>query len=140
MKIVYWAVGALLTFGVAFGVVERLASERIEVVELHTNDESGQEVTTRLWIVDHAGHPYLRTGDEQSGWFMRLSAQDKINLTREDSRQIYRTTPVPELRDRINTLMQDKYTWGDTFIGYVFSREHAIPIRLVLVQQESSAS
>jgi hypothetical protein len=140
MKIVYGILGAFLALIVAFGVVEKLASERIEVVELHTNDETGQEVTTRLWIVDHEGYPYLRTGDDQSGWFTRLKAQDEIKLTRKDSRQTYQTTQIPGLRDRINTLMQDKYTWGDTFIGYVFGRDDAIPIRLVLVQQESSAT
>ena len=118
---------------VVFGIVERLASERIEVVELHTYDESGQEITTRLWIVDYNGHPYLRTSDDQSGWFTRLNAQQNIKLTRTDNTQTYETTQAPELRDKINTLMHDKYTWGDSFIGAVFGRDNAIPVKLAMV-------
>ena len=133
MKVVYWIMGSLLAIVVVLGIVERLASERIEVVELHTQDESGQEVTTRLWIVDYDGHPYLRTSDEQSGWFTRLNAQKKIKLTRTNNTLTYETTQAPELRDKINTLMHDKYTWGDSFIGAVFGRDNAIPVRLAMV-------
>ena len=133
MKVVYWIMFSLLAIVIAFGIVERLASERIEVVELHTQDESGQEVTTRLWIVDYDGHPYLRTSDEQSGWFTRLNAQQKIKLTRTNNTQTYETTQAPELRGRINTLMHDKYTWGDSFIGAVFGRDNAIPVKLSMV-------
>jgi hypothetical protein len=132
MKIVYWIIGSLLAIVIGFGVVERLAAERIEVVELHTHDESGQEVTTRLWIVDYKGHAYLRTSDEQSGWFTRVQAQKQIKLTRTNNKQTYETTRAPELRDKINTLMHDKYTWGDSFIGAVFGRDQAIPVKLTL--------
>ena len=96
MKVIYWIMGSFLAVIVLFVIVERAAAERIEVVELHTNDETGQELTTRLWIVDYEGHPYLRTGDDQSGWFTRLKAQQEIKLTRTNSLRTYETNQAPE--------------------------------------------
>ena len=130
MKIVYWILGSFFAVILLFIITERLASERIEVVELHTNDASGEKLTTRLWIVDHDGYPYLRTGDDQAGWYQRLEAQEKIELTRDGTTAAYKTMPEPARRNAVNELMQQKYTWGDTFIGMVFGRDDAIPIRL----------
>ena len=52
MKYVFWGLGILLGLMVALFSLERIAAERVEVVKLHTQDEKGETVTTRLWIVD----------------------------------------------------------------------------------------
>lgn len=131
MKIAAWILGALVVIALGIFGLERLAAERVEVVELHTVDAGGEPVTTRLWIVDHEGVPYLRVGADGSGWYSRLSDNGVIELTRGDTRARYQATPRPELSDTINVLMQDKYTWGDTLIGYMVGhREGSIPIAL----------
>ena len=61
-------VAAIFSLALLFVVLERLAAERVEVVELHTLDEAGEPVTTRLWIVDDEGYQYLRVGSDGSGW------------------------------------------------------------------------
>lgn len=131
LKILGWALGALLLVILLLAGVERMAAERVEVVELHTVNPTGEPLTTRLWIVDHEGHGYLRVGADGSGWFSRLTDNGEIELTRNGERQRYRAVPRPELSDAVNELMQAKYTWGDTFIGVlVGSRDNSVPIEL----------
>ncbi len=131
MKILIWIGVALLTLSLGFGLVQTLASERVEVVELETRNEQGEHVITRLWIMDYEGYQYLRVGADGSGWFSRLVANDTVQVTRGDVTKRYRTVQRPDLDKPINELMQAKYTWGDTFFATVFgSREGSIPIEL----------
>ncbi|MCI5105972.1 MAG: hypothetical protein MRY76_04610 [Pseudomonadales bacterium] len=131
----------LKVFGIVLGTVvvlltllfiaQRLASERVEVVELHAPDAAGEMITTRLWIVDEGGQAYLRVGASGSGWFDRLQSAQAIELTRNGERRPYRAEPRPEKSAAINALMQAKYTWGDSFMAVLAgSREGSIPIAL----------
>jgi hypothetical protein len=124
-------VAAIFSLALLFVVLERLAAERVEVVELHTLDEAGEPVTTRLWIVDDEGYQYLRVGSDGSGWFDRLRSNDEFEITRAGVRRTYTSIQRTEKSEKINQLMQAKYTWGDTVIGLlVGSREGSIPIEL----------
>ena len=131
MKYVLWAIGGIVGLGLAFFAMEKLASERIEVVELHTTDSEGAAQTTRLWIVDDEGYQYLRVGGNGSGWFSRILANGEIELSRNGDTARYTVVQRPEKSQRINDLMQQKYTWGDSFIAAVIgSREGSIPLEL----------
>lgn len=114
MKILIGFLITLASITLLFGILQTLAAERVEVIELHTRDEAGAIQTTRLWVVDDEGLPYLR-GQEGSGWVTRLMANEQLQLTRGDDTATYSW----QLRDdkivTINTLMKEKYTWGDTF-------------------------
>lgn len=130
--------GSLVLLVVALVGVERIAAERVEVVELHTVDAAGEPVTTRLWVVDDEGYQYLRVGADGSGWFSRLQAMDAVELTRAGERAGYATVLRPDKSERINDLMQAKYTWGDAFIAaLVGSREGSVPIELQPLAQRS---
>lgn len=63
MKIIGWSLAVLITipvsFLVLFMIVQTLASERVEVVALHTLDAKGETITTRIWVADHDGYQYL---------------------------------------------------------------------------------
>ncbi|MCB1671136.1 MAG: hypothetical protein R3F41_12835 [Gammaproteobacteria bacterium] len=131
MKFVAWTLAILLAVAISIVGLQFLASERVEVVELRTSDENGEAVTTRLWIVDDEGYQYLRVGTDGSGWFSRIEANESFQITRNGNTAIYSAVRRPEKSARINQLMQEKYTWGDTLIGYlVGSREGSIPIEL----------
>lgn len=116
MKVIFWISGGLLALVVAFGALQYAASERVEVVELHTLNDEGEQVSTRLWIVDHDGHPYLR-GDTGSGWFTRLRASDVISVTRNGDTVSYSYWIRNENLETINRLMREKYTWGDQLVS-----------------------
>ncbi len=130
MKILAWILGIIIGIPVLFAIVQTLAAERIEVVELHTVDESGEPVITRLWVMDHEGYQYLRVGADGSGWFSRIQANEQIRVTRGESTKTYRTQTRPDKSEIINKLMAEKYTWGDTFFATIFGREGSIPIEL----------
>jgi len=131
MKILYWLVGSVFGVMILFLVLQTAASERVEVVELHTIDEKGDTVTTRLWVMDHESMQYLRVGGDGSGWFERIQANKTIQLTRGDLTKTYETKTRPDKSEVINKLMLDKYTWGDTFFATLFGgRQGSIPIEL----------
>ncbi|MBL4821222.1 MAG: hypothetical protein JKY98_09590 [Gammaproteobacteria bacterium] len=131
MKIVIWLLGSLLAIAILFAGLQWVASERVEVVDLHTLNESGEEMVTRLWIVDDEGFSYLRVGADSSGWFSRLQANGEFNVTRNGETATYTAVLREDKSEHINSLMQDKYTWGDTIIGYMFgSRDGSVPVEL----------
>lgn len=131
VKITAWTLGSLVGLVVLLLIVQTLASERIEVVELHTLDKNGETVITRVWVADHDGYQYLRVGGDGSGWFTRLQANKTVQVTRGDMTKTYETLTRPDKSDLINDLMQKKYTWGDTFFATMFGgREGSIPIEL----------
>ena len=116
-------------------LIRLVASERIEVVKLHTTNNQGEEIITRLWVVDYGGYQYLRVGADGSGWFDRLRAAEMVDITRNGRRYSYSWTTRQSKSARINELMRDKYGWGDSFIGYLTGgRGGSIPIELRLAQ------
>lgn len=130
MKVIAWIFGIIVLLAALFGILQTVASERVEVIELHTRNESGEPVTTRLWIVDHDGKQYLR-GNEGSGWVNRLRENGSFDLTRGDQTDSYTFTMRPDKVSEINRLYQDKYTWGDTFFETVLGgRESALVFEL----------
>jgi hypothetical protein len=129
MRVLAWIVGTVLGAFALFGIVQWLASERVEVVQLHSKNDEGEVVTTRLWVVDHEGYSYLRAG-EDSGWYARLTKNPNISLERNGKLSDYRATPNRDKTEIINNLMNDKYTWGDDFFALLMDRSGSVPIEL----------
>ena len=130
-RIVAIAMGGLIGLVVLVFGVQWVASESGEVVVLYTLDDDGGEAATRLWVVDHAGHQYLRVGADGSGWYRRLLVEPKVGLERDGERRAYRAELQPELSAKINALMQEKYGWRDSLMAaLVGGREGSVPIRL----------
>ena len=112
-------------------LIYRLAAERVEVVELYTVDDLGETVITRLWIVDHDGSPYLRASGESSGWYTRLHTNGQFEINRNGQTITYTAQDRVDKTAVVNKLMQEKYTWGDSFVGFFMgSRENSIAIEL----------
>lgn len=131
IKVLKWIFLGLLIVGATFAGLERLAAERIEVVELIAANEVGEKRITRLWVVDDEGMAYLRVGADGSGWYDRILMNDSVEVVREGVTAEYRVQARPEKSARINELMQQKYTWGDTLIGQMLGgREGSIPLEL----------
>ena len=115
MKYFLWPVGMLFGLALIIAVLQIAASERVEVVQLHTFKGSGEKVVTRLWVVDYDGHAYLR-GNTGSDWFQRLQSSDKFTLIRGDETGEFTHRVKNENIDMINELMREKYTWGDQVV------------------------
>jgi hypothetical protein len=116
---------------IAWWLGQMIASESGEVVVLYTQDNAGEQFSTRLWIVDHEGDAWLRAGSEQAGWYKRLMVLPEIELFRRSDRRSLSAKIEPAYGATINGLMAKKYGWRDAYVGFFFSRDDAIPVRLI---------
>ena len=131
MKYVLWAIGVPASLALVFLAVQTLASERVEVIDLFTTDELGEMQTTRLWVMDDEGYQYLRVGSDGSGWFDRVLQNGEIKVGRNGTTASYTVVQRADKSERINDMMQEKYTWGDTFFATILgSRDGSIPLEL----------
>lgn len=129
MRTMTWILGVLMALLVIFFGAQIVASETGEVVILYT-DDGGEQAATRLWVVDHEGHAWLRSGGD-SGWYQRLVAEPRVELERHGVRRPYLAVPEPAMSGRINTLMKEKYGWREDVVSVLAgSREDAMAIRL----------
>ncbi len=139
MRLLVRALIALLVLGAAYGALNYLASERVEVVTLHTVDPAGLPTDTRIWIVDRDGAAFIRAR-EGSGWYARVRAAPNLELTRGERRARYTAVARPELRDDLNRLFRTKYGWGDAFISFTLGgRSDAVALELVPLRPSSLA-
>jgi hypothetical protein len=121
------AVLALLAVVVAFEVI---ASESGEIVVVQTTDAAGAPYETRLWVVDEGDRAWIRAGNPQSAWLIHIQQNPAVTVTRDGQTATYTAVPDVASRDRINDLMRAKYGWADSYIGMLFGRDDATPIRL----------
>jgi hypothetical protein len=134
MKKVAIAIGLAIGLFAALGIAQLVASESGEVLVLETLDAEGEPHETRIWVVDDAGSLWVRGGAD-SGWVQRLLANPEIRAERAGQRAPFRAIPDRDVvrRDRVNTLMREKYGFADRFIAVTLGdadREGALPIRL----------
>jgi hypothetical protein len=130
MKIVLRVLGVLLGVLLLLWAAQMVAAESGEVVVVTTTDSAGTTHETRLWVVDHDGGEWLRSGGEIQAWYQRLRVAPEIRVVRSDRSRTFLARPDPEQVDTINRLMLEKYGWADRFIGWLFGRDDSIPIRL----------
>jgi hypothetical protein len=118
---------------VALALFYVVLAESGEVVVLETKDAGGEVHATRLWVVDHAGAAWLRTGDPTAPWLARLRANPEVNVTRGGERRAYRATPVEDAttREEINALVLTKYGWRESVLrAFGMGPAGTTPIRL----------
>ena len=130
MKILLRVLGGILGLLIVLAIAQFVASESGEVVVLTTTDAEGAAHETRVWVVDREGTVWLRAGAEVQAWYTRLVERPDVEVERNGNRKPYVAVPQPELRPVVNGLMREKYGWADQFIGALFGRDDAIPIRL----------
>jgi hypothetical protein len=130
MRVVLRIAGLLVALVVVVMGLSMVASETGEIVTLQTNDAEGKPKETRLWVVDDGGKQWLRAGSPQSSWLLDIQRSPIVQVEREGQKALYTAVPQPELRERLNPLFAEKYGWADAYIGALFGRDDATPIRL----------
>ena len=125
--------GLLAAAALALGIFYVVLAESGEVVVLETRDGAGAVHQTRLWVVDHGGFAWLRTGEARAPWLARLRANPEVVVTRQGERRAYRAVVVDdaETRERINALELQKYGWREEVLRIGgMDPAAATPIRL----------
>jgi hypothetical protein len=124
--------GVLVAAVLALALFYVVLAESAEVVVLETRDASGTH-ETRLWVVDHEGAAWLRTGDPASPWLARLRANPEVVVTRSRERRAFRAIVAddPLTRERINALVLEKYGWRESVLRAMgMGPDGTTPIRL----------
>lgn len=127
------ALAVIAGVALALGVFYVVLAESGEVVVLETQDAVGAWHETRLWVVDHDGHAWLRTGEGTAPWLARLRANPEVAVTRGGERRTYRAVVVddPATRDAINALELAKYGWREQALRLGgMGTTDVVPIRL----------
>ncbi len=137
MKLLYNILRALVAVIVIIVGLQMFASETGEVAVITTYDALKDPQRTRVWVVDRDGQQWLRAGSDQAGWFKRMLASPQIELERNGVDAPYTIVASPDDTAAINALMSDKYGWADAYVGMLFSRDHAVAIRLEPTQPAS---
>jgi len=108
-------------------------AESGEVVVLRSADASGAVHETRLWVVDDAGRAWLRTGNAESAWLLRVRANPQVEVVRKGEVQLHYAVLVtgPQARDRINELVLEKYGGAERYLrSFMLDPAQAVPVRL----------
>ena len=123
--------GVLLAGLVTLAGVTYLLGELVEGAVLYTRDVGGAWVGTKLWIVDHAGAPWVRVARPGRAWYVRLQADPLVELERAGVRTRHRAVPHPdtETRAAIDAAFREKNGAIDWWYGLVL-REDAVPVEL----------
>jgi hypothetical protein len=108
-----------------------LAGERGEVAVLRTFDASGAPHETKLWVVDHAGHAWVRVARPERSWYRRLLASPEVELVRGGRAERLRAVPdpSPQARAEIDAAFAAKYGATDAWYGWLV-RSDPLPVRL----------
>ena len=107
------------------------ASESGEVVVVTTTDAGTNNAhSTRLWVVDHDQHAWIRAGSPTASWLKRLTATPTVLVRRGAATQTYNAVPLPEMRATINALYATKYGWADRLVGIMLDHRASVPVRL----------
>ena len=127
------AVLAIAVLAVAgfYGAV-LLASESGEVVTLRTRAAEGGTHATRLWIVDHAGAEWVRTGHPGKGWFQRTLAPPIVELERggRTSTRVAVAVADPAVAEAVAGEFLSKYGIADRVVALSGDAARRIPVRL----------
>ncbi len=131
MRILLGLVLALVVgIGGFYGAVI-LASESGEVVTLRTGS-GGEARATRLWVVDHDGAVWVRTGHAGKGWYRQIQLEPAVELERDGATSARIAVPVrePDVAQAVNEAFREKYGNADGFVALSGDASQRIVVRL----------
>ncbi len=132
MRPIVWIAIAIVAIIVGFygGVIA--ASESGEVVVITTYDATNTPHETRLWVVDHDGAEWLRTGHDQKGWYVRILQNPRVEYERQGATSTRQAVPVsdPNVVAAVNDAYAEKYGAADWIVALSGDAAARIPVRL----------
>jgi len=135
------ALVALLAAAVLFGAVTWIALESNEVAVLRTRTPNGRFEETRVWVADADGAALIEAATPERAWYQSLRMHPDVELLRDGAPLRYRALPEtgPEGRDRIRTLLREKYGWADWWVSMLQDTSDSVLVRLEPLDQASVA-
>lgn len=124
--------GFLIAAPIIFLVALVAASEfGGEVVELETYDPNGTKFATSLWVADLGGDAWLRAGDPESSWVLRLRENRQAKLTRNGEEVEVEAVFIDDYATQINREMRLKYGIADVIVSLTHDSDSVLAVRLL---------
>jgi hypothetical protein len=106
-----------------------------EVIVLHTQNEDGSWLESRVWIADDGQVSWLH-GSTRSRWERNLAARPVVEVTRAGETHRYRATQVPGPHPKLDELLRAKYGVADRWVRIVAADgEATTPVRLERIEE-----
>jgi hypothetical protein len=117
MKVLKSIALGLAVLGVGVAGLYVAMAERVEVVVLHSHGADGDH-ETRVWVVDDAGHAWLRTGGANATWLPRIRSNPAIELERGGETLAFDAVVIddPGTVARVNQRTLEKYGWSEELL------------------------
>ena len=115
------------------GTVYAVSEIGPEVVTVETFSPDGTPVSTRLWIVDAEGRPWLRAALPWAGdWLQRMETRPRVVVHRVTGVREFDAVLVrePEAVERVGALMRAKYGMRDLLVSLPGLVKGTVPVRL----------
>lgn len=115
------------------GAVYALSEIGPEVVTVETFSPDGTPVSTRLWIVDAEGRPWLRAAMPWAQeWLHRMEERPRVVVHRVTGVREFDAVLVrePEAVERVGALMRAKYGLRDLLVSLPGLVDGTVPVRL----------
>ena len=90
MRVVLRGFGVLVAVALIWYAVQMIAAESGEVVVLTTTNSNEEAQETRLWVVDHEGRQWLRSGGDIQSWYVNLRSRPGVEVLRGSERKKYK--------------------------------------------------
>ena len=128
MRRVVLSILAVLVF---VGLATFIAGEVVETVVVHSYDADGTVHSSKVWVADIDGTPWVRVGRAGRSWGERLRANPQAELVRAGvtTARLATLDDSPETRARVDAAFAEKYGHVDWWFGVVI-RKNPIPVRL----------
>jgi hypothetical protein len=100
------ALGLDAIIGVSQPVLESGSAEGV----LHTFDDEGGLLETRLVVIDDGGALWIQSGHHFRGWYHRLVRNPDVELVRDGKVTLYRAVPLdtPGAERRVKQLLKER--------------------------------
>ena len=127
-----WIVLIIILAVIAFYTAIFAASESGEVVTLATVDSEGNDIETRLWVVEHDNCEWVRTGHPEKGWFLRIRSNPNVEFERAGSRSLRVAVPAydHDTVRAVNDRFSSKYGAADWIVALSGDAAKRVPVCL----------
>jgi hypothetical protein len=121
----------LLGVGLLWGVWRAGTDATRDVAILHVSDVQHSDRYVTLWAVEDSGSIWLRAARPDRKWLAWLREQPTVELDLDGESHRYKAEVFvqPEVRERVDELMRQKYRWADRARALLLGND-TVPIRL----------
>lgn len=123
----------LLAACLGFAGLTWWALESGGVARVETRAPDGGARVTHVWYAISAGETWIEAGTPDNAWFRDVGRSSLLTLSIDGEARRYRAEPSRDeaARQRLRSLLRQKYGFRDWWVGLFVDGSRSVPVRLV---------